>query len=136
MAKMGRPAYEIDKEQFEKLCGIQATKAEICAWFRVSDSTVERWVHKNYGEPFEDIRRKKSEIGKVGLRRAMFQKALDGNVPLLIWLSKQYLGMSEKVETTIGPAEVKKEIVYQAEWGSVAEPKQLTESSGEKVGSE
>jgi len=128
MAKMGRPANEIDKDQFEKLCGIQCTKAEVTAWFRVSEDTVERWCKKTYGENFAVVRAKKSEIGKVGLRRAMFQKAMEGNVPLLIWLSKQYLGMTEKVESTIGPAEVKKEIVYQAEWGSTVEAKQISSS--------
>ena len=38
--------------------------------------------------------------GKSSLRRAMYTKALEGNVVMQIWLSKQYLGMKERVETS------------------------------------
>ena len=47
----------------------------------------------------------------------MFQGALKGNVALLIWLSKQHLGMTDKAEETI-KQEIKQEITYATEWGS------------------
>lgn len=36
---MPRPLKEIDAKQFEKLCGLQCTKLEICGWFDVTDKT-------------------------------------------------------------------------------------------------
>ena len=39
----GRPRKEIDQEQFEKLCGLQCTEEEICAWFDISDKTLAGW---------------------------------------------------------------------------------------------
>jgi len=94
----GRPPLAIDQEQFEKLCSIHCTATEVAAWFRCSVDTIERWCQKTYQQTFAEIRVKKAEAGKVSLRRAMWQRALEGNVPLLIWLSKQHLGMTEKVE--------------------------------------
>ena len=32
----GRPRKEINQTEFEKLCGLQCTKEEICDWFRVT----------------------------------------------------------------------------------------------------
>jgi hypothetical protein len=34
--------------------------------------------------------------GKSSLKRKMFEIALKGNATMLIWLSKQYLGMRDK----------------------------------------
>ena len=39
---MARPRKNIDREEFEKLCGLQCTQAEICDWFGVSDKLLMR----------------------------------------------------------------------------------------------
>lgn len=36
---MARPLKEIDKKQFENLCGLQCTLEEICGFFDVTDKT-------------------------------------------------------------------------------------------------
>ncbi len=42
------------------------------------------------------------ELGKGNLRKSMYDRAVkDGNTVLLIWLSKNYLGMSDKQEIAI-----------------------------------
>ena len=38
---MARPRIEIDKEDFEKLCGLMCTKEEIAGFFDCSDDFVE-----------------------------------------------------------------------------------------------
>ena len=48
----GRPSAEIDQESFEKLCAMQCTRNEICAWFGITDKTLSRWCEKTYGEGF------------------------------------------------------------------------------------
>ncbi len=50
------------------------------------------------------VYKKLSVDGIISLRRMQFKKAQVGNVPMLIWLGKQYLGQSEKHELS-GPAE-------------------------------
>ena len=39
-------------------------------------------------------------MGKISLRRAQFEKALNGNVVMQIWLGKQHLDQKEKIEQT------------------------------------
>lgn len=102
--KTGRPRKELDFQQFEKLCGIHCTLPELAAFFGVSEDTIERAVKRQYNESFAEVYAKKQGLGKVSLRRAMWQRALEGNVTLLIWLSKNVLGFSDKIEQAIsGP---------------------------------
>lgn len=63
-----------------------------------SDDTIERKVLKKYGLPFAEVFRQKASNGKISLRRKMYEMARAGDKTMLIWLSKQYMGMSEKVE--------------------------------------
>lgn len=99
MAKTGRPRVEINWVEFDKLCGIQCTLEEIAAYFRCSEDSVERACKRDQKKSFADYSRLKRGFGKISLRRKMFQTAIDGNIPLLIWLSKQHLGMTERTET-------------------------------------
>lgn len=93
----GRPLKEISQEQFEGMCFIQATKDEICHVLKVEEKTLTRWCKRTYGKGFADIFKKLSSGGKMSLRRAMFNKATkDKNVTMMIWLSKQYLGMADR----------------------------------------
>lgn len=91
---VGRPKIEIDKEEFEKLCGIQCTKQEIADFFGVSEDTIERWCFRTYGENFAVIFRQKRGRGKVSLRRNQWRLS-ETNVTMAIFLGKQYLGQSD-----------------------------------------
>ena len=42
--KGGRPKKTIDFEQFEKLCGLQCTKLEICDYFDITDKTLDEII--------------------------------------------------------------------------------------------
>lgn len=95
MKPTGRPKIEIDKEVFEKLCGIWCTLEEIAGWFKCSDTTVQRFCKKTYKDPFEGVYKKYAGVGAVSLRRKQFELAQKGNVALLIWLGKQHLGQRE-----------------------------------------
>lgn len=95
---MGRPRKEIDKAEFEKLCAIQCTLDEICGWFGVSKKTLEAWCKRTYGDTFSTVFYQKRGIGKISLRRAQYQSAMGGNSALLIWLGRNWLGQTDKVE--------------------------------------
>ena len=94
---MGRPRKEIDKTEFEKLCGLQCTKEEICGWFDVTDKTLDGWVKRTYKTSFSEIYEKKRSTGKISLRRAQFRLA-EKNATMAIWLAKQYLGQRDQIE--------------------------------------
>ena len=93
--KGGRPRKKIDKEEFEKLCALQCTKEEICAWFDLTDKTLERWCKDTYTVGFSEVFGTKRGLGKISLRRSQWQVAQKGSVAMLIWLGKQYLGQKD-----------------------------------------
>ena len=97
---MGRPRKEIDQEQFEYLCGIQCTEIEIAAFFKCDITTVNEWCKRTYGETFSEVSKKKAQIGKVSLRRYQFKQA-EKSERMAIWLGKQWLGQTEKIEATV-----------------------------------
>ena len=99
--KMGRPKKEINKVDFEGLCELMCTAEEISGWFDCSVDTIERWCKLTYSETFAEVFKVKSASGKISLRRSQFQAAKDGNSALLIWLGKQYLGQTDKIEIPI-----------------------------------
>ena len=84
--------YNIDKEQVEKLASFGCTNVEIASFFGCDESL----IRKSYSENIT----KGKDKGKIRLRQLMFRSAESGNVAMLIWLSKQYLGMSDKQEIT------------------------------------
>lgn len=111
MAKMGRPKKEIDVENFEKLCGLHCTLSDIAGWFNCSEDTIYRFCKEQYDSTFAEAQRKHAAPAKVSLRRAMYEKAMGGNVTMMIWLSKQYLGMTDKVESVVESTENKKLVI-------------------------
>jgi hypothetical protein len=95
----GRPKRVIDWQKFEFGCQINATKEEICKWLNVSNTTLERLIKGQYGETFAVVYKKLSVDGIISLWRMQFKKAQEGNVPMLIWLGKQYLGQSSDISS-------------------------------------
>lgn len=98
---MGRNRIEIDWGQFDKLCAMQSTQEEIAGWFNCSVDTIDRAVKRQFKKPFAEVFAQKRRAGRVSLRRALFQNALDGNPTMQIWLSKQHLEMSDKIEQKV-----------------------------------
>ena len=100
MAKPGPKIKEIDYQVFESLCRLQCTLEEIASFFKVSEDTIERRVKSHYRFGFADAFKQYSAGGKISLRRAQFRMA-ETNVGMAIWLGKQYLGQTEKIEAAI-----------------------------------
>lgn len=70
-----------------KLAALGCTDREIATWFDTHENTL------RYN--FKDILAKGREDLKQALRQAMLKNALGGNAVMQIWLSKNYLGMSD-----------------------------------------
>lgn len=114
--KTGRPRKQIDKSQFESLCGIQCTMEEVCQFFDCDEVTLNRWCRETYKKTFSQVFKEKKGVGKVSLRRSQYQLALKGNASMLIWLGKQYLGQRETpVDETAANDEYNKHMVTLAD---------------------
>jgi hypothetical protein len=103
---MARPQINIDAAQFEKLCKLQCTLAEIAAWFSCSEDTIQRWCKRTYGEHFSDVYARIAPAGLISLRRNQFKLA-EKNAAMAIFLGKNYLGQTDS--RYIGPAEPAKD---------------------------
>lgn len=105
MARTGRPKIEIDKAKFEYMCSIMATLDEIAGLFSCSRDTVERWCKRTYKDEsnksmtFAEVFKRYSATGKLSLRRLQFESAKNGNVTMQIFLGKQWLGQTDRIET-------------------------------------
>ena len=116
--KTGRPAStwsERDIEQFKSLCAIFCTEAEICSVMGVSDKTlvnlINRYLYEDItghkqgkNDPpvtFTEAFERYSATGKASLRREQFKVAKEGSTTMLIWLGKQHLNQSERIEQTV-----------------------------------
>jgi hypothetical protein len=105
--KMGRPRIEIDFKELDKLCGLQCSLEEIAGWFDCSIDTIEARIKETHGMTFPEYFAKKRSGGKISLRRKQYETAMAGNVSMLIWLGKQYLGQVDKQETELKTSEIK-----------------------------
>lgn len=85
---------EIEKKEFEKLCALQCTEAEICGWFECSPEGLNSWCRRAYGLNFENTSRQLSAGGKISLRRTQFQLA-EKSAAMAIFLGKVVLGQRE-----------------------------------------
>lgn len=75
---------------------MQCTAVEIAGFFNCSVDTIERWCDRTYKMGFADCFKKFSAPGKISLRRKQYHVAMNGNVSMLIFLGKQYLGQSDR----------------------------------------
>lgn len=96
MARTGRPRTNINKEQFEKLCGLQCTLKEVASFFNCSEDTIENFCKREYKETFSEAYNKYASIGKISLRRTQFKLA-EKSSAMAIWLGKQILNQEEKI---------------------------------------
>lgn len=88
----GRPPKVIDYALVERLASIQCTQEEIANILEVSTKTLQR------DEEFCLIYKKGLDNGRMSLRRYQWEAAKKGNTTMLVWLGKQYLGQSDKIQ--------------------------------------
>lgn len=98
MTEMGRPTKAINWDHVDKLCTLQCTAKEIASFFDMSVDTLTRRCKDEFGLTFAEYFAQKKGSGRISLRRLQWKSAEDGNVSMLIWLGKQYLGQSDKAD--------------------------------------
>ena len=94
---MGRPRLDIDAVQVRKLARMGASNVDIADFFGCDEGTIRRRFSEN-------LTKGRAER-KLALRAWQWRAAEAGNVAMLIWLGKQELGQSDRVEARheVGP---------------------------------
>lgn len=98
MAKMGRPKKPIDWTQFDKMAAIHCTQQEIASMFSMTIETLNERCKEENGKTFLEHYTEKSANGKMSIRRRQYELAMKGNVVMLIWVGKNWLGQTDKKE--------------------------------------
>lgn len=90
---------------FQELCGIFASKDEICQVMGHTPEQLEKLINKHLREEvcgkasqkitFEEAFDHYAADGKISLRRKQFELAMGGDKSMLIWLGKQCLGQTD-----------------------------------------
>lgn len=85
----GRPpkVKDVDRDLVWKLACLQCSLKEIADNFNMTPEVLNR----NFGDLIEKGR----SVGKKSLRRAQFEKAINGDSRMLVWLGKQYLSQQD-----------------------------------------
>ena len=80
----------VDRDMIYKLACIQCSDEEIAEVAGISVGV----LRKRFNKLLETGK----QAGKKSLRRAMWEKAMNGDTRVQLWLSKQYLGMKDAPE--------------------------------------
>lgn len=88
---MARPRKQIDADQVKTLAAINCSYEEMAAVLGCNESTLTR--------RFAQVIKEGRANGRMSLKRKQYEMAMGGNITMLIWLGKQLLGQSDKVET-------------------------------------
>ncbi len=95
----GRPKIpDPDWEEVEKMMVVQNTEEDIAYIVGMSVDTLCNRIKERYGVTFSELYQQKKRFGKDKIRKAMWNAALKGSIPMLIWLSKNWLGMKDNPE--------------------------------------
>ena len=101
MAKRGPKPYKADWNQIEKMAYIQCTGEEMAAVLGVDYDTLQSACKRDHKVKFSDWIKQKASGGKMSLRRLQYTTAQSGNVSMLIWLGKNWLGQKDKSDEEI-----------------------------------
>ena len=95
---MSRPRKEIDWKTLDAILQYGAIKKDASSILGVSDDTLERRIQEEHECTFAEYREQKRAPLRVKLGQKQFEVAMNGNVTMLIWLGKQWLGQTDKQE--------------------------------------
>ena len=96
----GRPKKVLSEDALkliENLARIMCTEEEIAQCLGASVDTL---LNSDNKELFRTAIKRGNSIGKQSLRRKQYEVAMKGNSSMLIWLGKQWLNQTDKVENT------------------------------------
>lgn len=109
----GRPRDEFDWNLVESLTILEASESFIAERLLIKYGEpvneksiqakiklIQRRIKEKYNSSFVQFRKQKFEGQKIKLRTYQWRSAEQGNVTMQIWLGKQYLGQSDKVDTS------------------------------------
>ena len=91
----------IDWDKVDNMCAIQCTGEEIAGVLGCEYDTLQRACKREKNLLFAEYIEQKKSGGKMSLRRKQYTTAMDGNPTMLVWLGKNWLGQTDKIESYV-----------------------------------
>ena len=88
----------IDWDTVGKLLEADCKTVDIARQLGISEDTLTRRCKHDLNVPFAVFSQQKKMLGDNLLRAKQYQTAMSGNVTMQIWLGKQRLGQTDKME--------------------------------------
>ena len=98
MAKTGRTPAVIDWDTVGKLLEAGCSGESIATQLGIHRTTLYNRCKNDTGLTFSTFSQQKKMLGDNLLRAKQYQTAMSGNVTMQIWLGKQRLGQTDKLE--------------------------------------
>ena len=109
---MGVKKLPIDWKMVEQYCIAGCSGMEIAAKIGIHHETLYKRCIRDKKMNFSEFSHKKKQKGDSLLKVKQFDVAMSGDRQMLIWLGKNRMGQSDKMDTRIsGEVEIKKKIV-------------------------
>ena len=93
---MPRPKIEIDWKKVDGYLRAQCDGTAIASLLGIHPNTLYKSCEDVHKVSFSEYSAIKKGEGKELLRMKMYQSAIEGDKTMQVWLSKQYLGFSDK----------------------------------------
>ncbi len=103
---MGKVRKEFTSNEWEKIelyMKSGATQKRIAESFGMEPDTLRARLQEKYGDSYHNINESFRRSGELLIEATQFQKALQGNVQLLIWLGKVRCGQKDPDHASILP---------------------------------
>ncbi len=110
---MARPKIIIDWNKVDKYLQAQCNGTGIAGLLGIAPITLYRACEETYKVNFEVYSAQKKGEGKELLRGKQFQTAMEGSIPMQIWLGKQYLEQKDKNDITSNDQNINPSIVIE-----------------------
>ena len=101
-----KPYFKINWETVDSMCAIQCTGEEIAGVLGCDYDTFQLACKREKKMVFTEYFNKKRSNGKMSLRRKQYSTAMDGNPTMLVWLGKNWLGQTDKIEAAVKTSQI------------------------------
>lgn len=103
---MSRPRKELEDIKFDGWDQLDAlivwSTGEYCAEkLGIDYDTMAARIKERTGLTFSEYKNQKKEAMRVNIRKKQYDVAMSGNVSMLIWLGKNELGQSDKMDNSV-----------------------------------
>lgn len=101
MSKADGSRKEFNWDQLNKICRYPLTQEDIASILDISVDTIARRIREEFDLTFAEYHNQKKSYFRKNILVKQYEVAMNGNVSMLIWLGKNYLGQKDKSDKEI-----------------------------------